>query len=104
MDQNPPIEPQGEEGEHARSLWSELGLPEMDPLEGGEAPEVDREVLLRLVRRELSERAARVVYRLIYAYANWNDAHTQLLVEEFVRRQREEQVQQDEADDEEPGP
>lgn len=104
MDHDPPIEPRQGEGEDDRSLWSELGLPELDLLEGGESPEVDRELLLRLVRRELTERAARIVYRLIYTYANWNDAHTQILVEEFAKRQESGRDQQDEADDEEPGP
>ena len=49
------------------------------------APEVDRELLLGLVRRELSEEEAREVYRLIYSFMSWHEAHAEMLVEEFRR-------------------
>lgn len=47
------------------------------------APEVDRDVLVALVRRELPQEQARLVYWLIYAFKSWSDAHNDVLVEEF---------------------
>lgn len=49
------------------------------------APEVDRDLLQALVRRELPEADARLVYRLIHSFQSWNEAHTQVLIEEFRR-------------------
>lgn len=54
------------------------------------APEVDRDLLLALVRRQLPEADARLVYRLIYSFKSWSEMHTQLLIEEFHRRRKEE--------------
>ncbi len=49
-------------------------------------PAVNESLLLALVRRELSEARARNVYRLVYTYEPWNEAHTRLVVQEFRRR------------------
>ena len=51
------------------------------------APEVDRELLQALVRRELTEETARAVYHLIHSFRSWNEAHAQILIEEFRRTQ-----------------
>lgn len=53
------------------------------------APEVDRDLLLALVRRQLSEDDSRLLYRLIYSFRSWNEAHAQVLIEEFQRRQQQ---------------
>ena len=73
--------------EQSNSLWSELGIPAPQAIGCGPAPEVDRELLRRLVRQELPEQAARMTHRLIDAYPEWNEAHAQLLIEEFRRRE-----------------
>lgn len=49
------------------------------------APEVDRKLLLSLARGELPEDQARLVYRLVYSFKSWCDAHTEVLTEEFHR-------------------
>jgi hypothetical protein len=41
---------------------------------------------MALVRKELPRARAREVYRLIHTFAEWNEAHTRLLAEEFQRR------------------
>ena len=64
-------------------------LPAFDP--PGEfqdeslAPEVDHDLLRALVRRELTEETARGVYHLIHSFRSWNEAHAQILIEEFRR-------------------
>ena len=47
------------------------------------APEVDRDVLTALVRRELPYEQAQLVYELIYSFRSWSEAHTEVLIEEF---------------------
>jgi len=49
------------------------------------APEVDCDLLRRLVRKELPVEDARLLYELIYAFRTWDDAHTQLIVAEAGR-------------------
>ena len=49
------------------------------------APELDEDLLRALVRRELSKASSRLVYRLIYSFKSWQEAHTRILVEEFRR-------------------
>lgn len=71
------------DGEPQPSLWDELGIPEPVFDAEGTAPEVHQEILRRLVRGELSERNARAVLRLVFTYANWNEAHTRMLLEEL---------------------
>jgi hypothetical protein len=71
------------------SLWAELGLPEPEPLGEGQAPPVDWEILRRLVRQELPEQAARMTFRLIDSYSEWNAAHAKLLVDEFKSRNKD---------------
>lgn len=65
------------------SLWDELGIPEPVFDTDSAAPDVHQGLLRRLVRGELSERNARAVLRLVYTFANWNDAHTRMLLEEL---------------------
>lgn len=50
------------------------------------APEVDRELLLSLARGELPEDQERLVYRLVYSFKSWCDAHTEALTEEFHKK------------------
>ena len=50
------------------------------------APEVDRKVLVSLVRRQLSREHARLIYQLIYSFQSWSDAHDEVLIEEFRNR------------------
>lgn len=51
------------------------------------APDVDHELLLALVRQELSEAAARDVYRFVHSFKSWSDAYCDLLVHEFCSTQ-----------------
>jgi hypothetical protein len=69
----------------APSLWQELGLREPKPLDERLAPPVDRELLLKLVRKELPEAAARSVYRLIVMFESWRQVHGEILAEEAGR-------------------
>jgi hypothetical protein len=73
-------------GAEEPSLWSALGLPEPQLLERGQAPPVDWQLLRRLTRQELPDQAARMTFRLIDAYPEWNEAHAQIIVEEFNAR------------------
>lgn len=68
------------------TLWQELGLPEPRFEDERTAPAVDRDLLGRLVRKELSEDASRDVYRLIVSYASWRDAHAQVVANEYRRQ------------------
>jgi hypothetical protein len=52
------------------------------------APEVDRDLLVSLVDQELHEGKARLVYRLIYSFKSWYDAHTEVLIEQFRSRRQ----------------
>lgn len=52
------------------------------------APEVDRDLLLSLARGELPEGQSRLVYRLVYSFKSWCDAHTEVLTEEFHKSQK----------------
>jgi len=72
------------------SFWAELGLPEPQDWPEDLAPAVDRDLLLRLVRRELSDEATRGCFRLIQAFASWRDAHAEVLAAEFRRTRRAE--------------
>jgi len=72
------------------SLWAELGLPEPQAWPEDLAPTVDRDLLLRLVRRELSDEATRSCFRLIQAFTSWRDAHAEVLAAEFRRTHRAE--------------
>jgi hypothetical protein len=73
-----------------KSLWAALGMP--DPVFRDEsfAPTVDRELLTRLVRSELSEPEARAAYRLIHSFKSWTTAHTEILIAEYHRNRPEE--------------
>jgi hypothetical protein len=72
------------------------GIPDpVDPLAFGQpvfrdeslAPQVDLDLLRALVRRELADETTRSVYRLIHSFRSWNDAHTQIMIDEFRRQQ-----------------
>lgn len=53
------------------------------------APEVDHDLLRALVRHELDEPTARSVYEFIYSFKSWNEAHTEILSDEFRRNHGE---------------
>jgi hypothetical protein len=65
-----------------------VALPKCKPKPEGAAPPIDRALLRAVVRQQLSELAARFVYRLVHSYKSWNDAHSEILVEEFRRQSR----------------
>lgn len=50
------------------------------------APAVDQNLLLALVRGELSAEQSRAVYQFIHSFRSWNDAHAAVLAAEFRRR------------------
>lgn len=56
------------------------------------APEVGRDVLRALVRRELPDGEARLIYLLIFSFKSWRDAHVEVLTEEYRagRKKRDE--------------
>lgn len=68
------------------ALWRELGLGEPDFLDPSMAPEVDEVLLRHLVRQELPQSVARALYRLIYSYPNWHEAHGNVLRDEIEKR------------------
>jgi len=51
-----------------------------------EAPPVDEQLLLRLIRRELPEKSAALVYRLVYSFQSWHTAFSRLVREEARSR------------------
>jgi hypothetical protein len=69
------------------SLWKTLNLPEPRRIDDRFAPEVDRELLLRLVRKELPKGMVRAAYRLIHAFDSWKTAYAEIIIEEFRRNQ-----------------
>lgn len=50
------------------------------------APEVAHEVLLALARGELPDDQARLIYRLVYTFKSWRDAHAEILIKELHKR------------------
>lgn len=70
-----------------KSLRSALGLPEPQFQDESLAPELDRELLIRLARRELPEKYARLAYRLIHSFASWRNCYADLVAEEFRSKQ-----------------
>ena len=71
-----------------QSFWSELGLPETEYVDDELAPKIDKALLLRLVRQELSEEVARPLYRLIYSFSAWHQAYSAVMIEELKRLSR----------------
>ena len=69
------------------SLWQALGIPEPEFRDESLGPAVDEELLLRLVRRELSPEQQRAVYLLIDSFRSWSEAHAKLLVTAFRQSQ-----------------
>ena len=68
-----------------QSFWSKLGLPETEYIDDELAPEIDKALLLRLVRQELSEDVARPLYRLIYSFSSWHQAYSAVMIDELKR-------------------
>jgi hypothetical protein len=64
-----------------RSLWAELGLPEPEFLDESRAPPVDRDLIRKMMRRELPKKAADEVYRYIMLFRNWSEAHKEIVDE-----------------------
>lgn len=67
------------------SLWAALNLPEPRRSDDRFAPEVDRSLLLRLLRKELPEGMVHAAYRLIHAFDSWKQAYAEMVIEEFRR-------------------
>jgi hypothetical protein len=67
------------------SLWKALHLPEPRRSDDRFAPDVDRDFLLRLVRKELSQDLDQAAFRLIHAFDSWKKAYAEILIEEFRR-------------------
>jgi hypothetical protein len=65
------------------SIWKLFNLPEPRRYPDRYAPKVDRELLLRLVRKELPRNSARAVYRLIDAFDCWRQTFAELVVKDF---------------------
>lgn len=74
-----------QEPDEEPSLWEELGVPAPKRRDESLAPEVDRELLLKFVRRELSDASARTVSHLIVAFESWAKAHETILLDEYHR-------------------
>lgn len=68
-----------------KSFWEAIGLPEPSFIECENPPEVEHDLLRRLVRKELSERSVRMTYRLVFSYKNWFEAFKQVVGEEASR-------------------
>jgi hypothetical protein len=73
------------------SLWKALNLPEPRRSDDRFAPEVDRDFLLRVVRKELSQDLDQAAFRLIYAFDSWKKAYAEILVQEFHRNRTPEE-------------
>gem|GEM_PF-4230721 len=69
------------------SLWEALNLPEPRRSDDRDAPEVDRDLLRRLVRKELPKELVRAVYRLIHAFDTWKKAFAEIVIEAFPGNQ-----------------
>ncbi len=70
------------------SLWEALNLPEPRQSDDRFAPEVDRSLLERLLRKQLPEGMVHAAYRLIHAFDSWKRAYAEMVIEEFRRGQR----------------
>lgn len=70
-------------------LSNKLALNESVSHDESLAPEIDRELLRALARKQLSEAKARAVYELVHRFASWNRAHGEVLLEEFRRSRGE---------------
>jgi hypothetical protein len=73
-----------DEAELRRQL-DELGLKHCVFQDESLAPPIDERLLLRLIRRELPDKAAALIYRRIYSFRSWHKAHTRLLIDEYRR-------------------
>lgn len=79
-------------GGQPQSFWAELRLPEPEFFDESLAPAVNEAVLRSLVRQELPVNGARAVYRLVYSFRSWHEAHAKVLLEELIKT-RPNQVQ-----------
>ena len=68
------------------SIWKVFNLPEPRRGDDRNAPEVDRQLVLKLVRRELPRDAAGAVYMLIDAFDSWRKAFVELVAEDFRQK------------------
>ena len=69
------------------SIWKAFNLPEPRRSDDRYAPEVDRDFLLRLARKELPPELVKAAYRLIHAFDSWKTAFAEIVAEEFRRKQ-----------------
>ena len=67
------------------SIWKLLNLPHPRTSDPRDAPEVDREILRKLVRKELPKDSVGAAYMLIHAFDSWKEAFAQIVIEEFRR-------------------
>ncbi len=65
------------------SLLVELDKPRPPFKDESLAPAVERALLWRLVRGELSDAEAEGAYRLVYSFRSWDEAHTEILVQHY---------------------
>ena len=72
-----------------RQAWSELGVSAPAMEDDALAPEVDRALLVRLIRGELEESTAESVHRLVLAFPSWRDAYATAAETEFTSRPRD---------------
>jgi len=70
-----------EEEATLRAEANRLGLTQLVFRDESSAPELDRELLSALARRDLAEPVARLVYRLVFSFESWHEAFTQAVIE-----------------------
>jgi len=70
-------------GEPPASLWELFVSSEPQLSDDGSPPAVDRELLLKLVRKELPKEKVRAAYLLIHAFDSWKKAFAEIVIEEF---------------------
>jgi hypothetical protein len=69
-----------------KPFWRELGIADPEHCDESLAPEVDLDLLRQLVRHQLPETTASVVYRMIESFASWSQAHGKIVAQEFRRK------------------
>ena len=65
------------------SIWKLLNLPPPRASDPRDAPEVDLELLRKLVRKEIPKDSVGPAYMLIHAFDSWKEAFAQIVIEEF---------------------
>lgn len=66
-----------------RQAWNEIGGSAPAYEDDALAPDVDRPLLVRLIRGQLDPSSAAAVNRLVLSFASWRDAHAELAAAEF---------------------